>query len=46
MRGYFFMSAEVGKMMRETGGGAIVRTFFCSCAPRFIREYVKVRSIV
>ena len=26
MRGYFYMSVEAGKLMRETGGGAIVNT--------------------
>jgi NAD(P)-dependent dehydrogenase (short-subunit alcohol dehydrogenase family) len=26
IRGYFFMSVEAGKLMRETGGGAIVNT--------------------
>jgi NAD(P)-dependent dehydrogenase (short-subunit alcohol dehydrogenase family) len=26
LRGYFFMSAEGGKLMRDTGGGAIVNT--------------------
>ena len=26
MRGYFFMSVEAGKLMREQGGGAIVNT--------------------
>ena len=26
MRGYFFMSVEAGKLMRETGGGAMVNT--------------------
>ena len=31
IRGYFFMSIEAGKLMRDHGGGAIVNTAFDQC---------------
>jgi NAD(P)-dependent dehydrogenase (short-subunit alcohol dehydrogenase family) len=41
LRGYFFMSVEAGKLMREHGGGAIVvnmtRAFAKECGPLGIR---------